>query len=260
MNAELWKKYESLKAHLASFEKVAVAFSGGVDSTFLLFAAKEALGECALAVTVVSEFFPKREMDEAAQYCKRLGTEQIFVRANVLDNEEVAKNPPNRCYLCKKDIFEKIIAAAETKNIRVVADGSNVDDMGDYRPGRQAIEELGIRSPLCDAGFSKSDIRELSKELNIPTWDKPSFACLASRFPYGDRIDSGRLGMVEKAEALLQDMGFRQFRVRIHDRLARIEIEPSEFERFMKENTRIKIYDEFKRIGFEYVSLDIIGY
>jgi len=132
--------------------------------------------------------------------------------------------------------------------------------MGDYRPGRQAVEELGIRSPLCDAGFSKSDIRELSKELNIPTWDKPSFACLASRFPYGDRIDSERLGMVEKAEALLQDMGFRQFRVRIHDRLARIEIEPSEFESFMKENTRIKIYDEFKRIGFEYVSLDIIGY
>ena len=259
-NELLLAKYEQLKEYLNSLDSVAVAFSSGVDSTFLLFAAKEALRERVIAVTASSCSFPARELNEATEYCKAQGIRHVVVESEELDIEGFSQNPKNRCYLCKHELFEKIRMIADREGIREVVEGSNLDDNGDFRPGLMAVAELGIKSPLRHIGLSKDEIRILSKYLGLPTWDKQSFACLSSRFPYGEEITEKKLGMVDHAEQLLLDLGFHQLRVRIHNTIARIELQPQEFGRFMEDDVRLKIYQEFKRIGFTYVTLDVLGY
>ena len=256
----LQEKYETLKNYLASLESVAVAFSSGVDSTFLLKTAHDVLGDKAIAVTASSLSFPKRELDEAKVFCEINGIKQIIFSSEELDIEGFKNNPKNRCYLCKKELFTKILEIAKENGIKNVVEGSNLDDLGDYRPGLQAIKELEIKSPLRVAELTKKEIRELSKNLGLKTWDKPSFACLASRFVYGEEITKEKLKMVGQAEDLLMSLGFKQFRVRIHGKIARIEILPEDFEKIMQEHTREKIYNELKALGFSYVTLDLKGY
>lgn len=255
---ELTKKYENLKEYLNSLESVAVAFSGGVDSTFLLKVAHDTLGDNAVAVTARSCSFPERELNEAIVFCKSEGIKHYIVDSEELDIEGFSENPPNRCYLCKKELFEKIIKLAQKENLKNIVEGSNLDDNGDYRPGLQAVSELGIKSPLRVAELNKEEIRSLSKELGLPTWNKQSFACLSSRFVYGETISRDKLSMVDKAEQLLLDLGFHQVRVRIHNSVARIEIEPAEFGKLIE--NRLEISEKLKSYGFQYVTLDLLGY
>jgi len=260
VTTEQLRKYDDLKQAIKDFESVAVAFSGGVDSTFLLYAAKEALGDKAVAISAKSCSFPERELNEAKEFCQAHQIRQIIFDSEELDIEGFASNPKNRCYICKRELFGKMIKIAEDEGIAVIAEGSNLDDNGDYRPGLQAIAELNIQSPLRTVGFTKEDIRALSMQLGLPTWDKPSYACLASRFVYGETITAEKLGMVDKAEQLLLDLGFRQVRVRIHGTMARIEILPDEFDKLISENVRNQITASFREIGFTYVTMDLIGY
>ena len=253
------KKLENLKAYLRSLGSVAVAYSSGVDSTFLLKVAHDVLGDKAIAITATSSFFPKRESDEASDFCKANGIKQIIVASEELDIPEIRHNPTNRCYLCKKDLFTKIISIAKENGIEHVAEGSNLDDNGDYRPGLKAIAELGIKSPLRECNLYKEEIRTLSKQLNLPTWNKPSFACLASRFVYGEEITPQKLKMVEKAEESLLKLGFKQFRVRIHgENLARIEVLPADLEKLF--SLREIISKALHEVGFTYITMDLSGY
>ncbi|MCI6020208.1 MAG: ATP-dependent sacrificial sulfur transferase LarE [Clostridia bacterium] len=253
-------KLDALREYLKSLGSVAVAFSSGVDSTFLLKVAEDTLGDNVIAVTARSCSFPGRELNEALEFCKKEGIRHFVCESEELSIDGFAQNPKNRCYLCKKELFQKIQKIADENGIAAIVEGSNMDDMGDYRPGLTAVAELGIKSPLRHCNLTKADIRALSRYLNLPTWKKQSFACLSSRFVYGETITEEKLGMVDKAEQLLLDMGFHQVRVRIHGMMARIEIDPSEFAMIMEENNRVKIVSEFKKYGFTYVSLDLMGY
>lgn len=253
-------KYSDLKEYIKSLESVAVAFSSGVDSTFLLKVAHDVLGDKAIAVTARSCSFPERELREAVSFTEKHGIKHLIVDSEELDIEGFSQNPINRCYLCKHELFSKMKDIAEKNGFKEVVEGSNLDDLGDYRPGLTAIEELGVKSPLRHAELTKDDIRVLSRELGLPTWEKQSFACLSSRFPYGQSITPEKLKMVDEAEQLLLDLGFRQVRVRHHDTLARIEIDGSQFSKIMEEDIRDRIYSRFREIGFTYVSLDLAGY
>ena len=258
--AEQLKKYDDLKLMLKDYGSAAVAFSSGVDSAFLLYAAKEVLGDKVIAVTAKSCSFPQRELNEAKAFCESHKIRHFIFESEELDIEGFSHNPKNRCYLCKHELFEKIIKIAEDEGIAVILEGSNLDDNGDYRPGLQAVAELGIKSPLRDIGFTKEDIRVLSGNLGLPTWNKQSFACLSSRFVYGETISREKLGMVDKAEQLLLDLGFRQVRVRIHGTMARIEIMPEEFEKLISGEIRSQITETFRNLGFTYVTMDLTGY
>lgn len=260
VTAEQQKKYEDLKELLKSYGSAAVAFSGGVDSAFLLYVAKEALGDRLVAISAKSSSFPERELKEAKEFCKTHQIRHVIFESEELEIEGFAQNPKNRCYLCKHGLFEKILKIAAEEGMAEVCEGSNLDDNGDYRPGLQAIAELNIKSPLRSAGFTKEDIRALSRQFGLPTWNKQSFACLASRFVYGETITREKLGMVDKAEQLLIDLGFRQVRVRIHGTMARIEIMPDEFEKLISKDIRDQITKSFKEFGFTYVTMDLTGY
>ncbi len=254
------KKLKRLQESLAALGGVAVAFSGGVDSTFLLKVAHDTLGDRAIAVTAASRSFPERELKAAKAFCEAEGITQIVCKFDELAVEGFRQNPPDRCYLCKRALFGELLAAAGERGITAVAEGSNTDDEGDYRPGMRAVRELGVLSPLRQAGLSNAEIRELSRDLGLPTWDKPSYACLASRFVYGETISEEKLSMVDKAEQLLLDLGFRQVRVRIHGRMARIEVLPQDFGRLLEEDLRKSIYEQLRAFGFSYVTLDLLGY
>ncbi len=256
----LLQKQERLVQQLHRLGSVAVAFSSGADSTYLLKVAHDTLGDNAIAVTARSCSFPERELEQAKAFC---ASEKIAHW--IVDSEELAidgfrQNPTNRCYLCKRELFTKILEIASERGIAYVAEGSNVDDTGDYRPGLTAIAELGIQSPLRAAGLTKAEIRELSRRMGLPTWNKPSFACLASRFVYGETISEEKLQMVDKAEQLLLDMGFRQVRVRIHRNLARIELEDGDIQKFCAPPTRQTVTQRLHELGFSYVTLDLDGY
>jgi uncharacterized protein len=253
------EKYEALLRLIAAQGSAAVAFSGGVDSSFLCHAAAAALGDRAAAITVVSPMLPKSEIDGAVNFAAKVGIKHILVEETEIE-EEVAANPKERCYFCKKIEFGNILRAAKDRGINTVLDGSNVDDLGDYRPGLRALEELRILSPLREVKLTKAEIRELSRRFELPTWDKPAFACLASRIPYGERIDKEKLSRVEKAEETLRAYGFRQFRVRSHERIARIEVAPEERRRFFDEQVLDSISQTLKSYGFLYVAFELEGY
>ena len=256
---EIYKKLSALREFFRSCKSAAVAFSGGVDSTFLLKVAHEELGEKAVAVTVVSPLIPKKEAQDAANFCKNENIRHFVLELDPLKIPGFKNNPENRCYICKREIFGRIKELAKENSIFTVCEGSNADDTGDYRPGMQAVRELGIKSPLLECGLTKNEIRILSKEMDLPCWNKPSAACLASRFVYGEEITEKKLKMVEKAEDFLREKGFLQQRVRIHgENLARIEVNKEDFEKILKVKEEISNY--FRSLGFVYTTLDLIGF
>ncbi|MGL5694048.1 MAG: ATP-dependent sacrificial sulfur transferase LarE [Peptostreptococcaceae bacterium] len=257
---ELSKKLENLKNMLKELGSIAIAYSGGVDSNFLLKVASDTLGENAIAVTLHAMMHSSREIEEAIEYAKSFNVKHEVIEIDNFDNREFLENGPLRCYFCKKEVFSKVIEVAKANNIKYVADGTNLDDLGDYRPGLKAIEELNVMSPLKECGFTKEDIRILSKELNLKTFNKPAFACLATRIPCGTKITNEKLRMIEKSEEYLVELGFNQFRVRLHEDIARIEVGQYEIHKFFTNDILNKTNNKLKELGFKYVTLDMGGY
>jgi uncharacterized protein len=258
---ELQEKYSRLRSILSEMSSVAIGFSGGIDSTLLIRVATGVLEDKALAVIGRSETYPTREFEEAIQLAESFGARYRIVNTEETDDLKFKENPPDRCYFCKTELFGKLGMIAEEEGIQWIADGTITDDLGDFRPGMRAKSEKMVRSPLLEAGFSKNDVRMLARELGIPTWDKPSFACLSSRFPYGFGITKENLMKVDAAETFMRDRGFRFFRVRHHDdKTARLELGPQEFHRLFEDGFREELVAHFKKLGFVYVTLDLQGY
>ena len=262
---DLREKDTALRERIREAGKAAIAFSGGIDSMLLLTVALDVLGkENVLAVIARSQFLTAAEFEEAVRYCEEIGVPYEVVELDVLGNADISSNPPDRCYLCKRNIFGSIIEAAEGRGIGIVFEGSNLDDMGDYRPGMKAVRELGVESPLLDAGLAKQDVRDLAREFGITAWDKPSSPCLATRFVFGEAITQERLDMVEAAESFLRELGFGQVRVRTHGEgpgvLARIEVGEGDFPKLEDRDIREAISFKLKELGYAYVTFDALGY
>ncbi|KRT73522.1 MAG: PP-loop domain-containing protein, uncharacterized protein [Candidatus Rokubacteria bacterium CSP1-6] len=260
MTPALRTKYDRLLGILKELESVIVAFSGGVDSTFLAKAAKDALGDKALLVTADSETYPASELEESRRLARHLGMRHLVIETRELDNPEYARNAPNRCFFCKEELFTKLGPLAAREGMAHLVYGANMDDLGDHRPGMEAAKRMGVRAPLIEAEFWKTEIRELSREFDLPTWDKPSFACLSSRFQYGDGITAEKLRQVDAAEAFVRSLGFKQFRVRHHDRLARLEIAREEMGRLWEDGIQDSIVARFRELGYLYVAVDLQGF
>jgi uncharacterized protein len=258
MKEQTLKKLDSLKKIIKDTGGAVVAFSGGVDSTFLLKVASEVLGDKVIAVTANSETYPKRELEEAELFARTQGIKHIVIETLELEIAGFADNPPDRCYYCKHELFSKLIGIAKDNGMGFVLDGSNFDDGNDYRPGMLAAKELGVISPLKEAQLTKEEIRELSRELGLSTWDKPSFACLSSRFPYGTKITPEKLAVIAEAEDFIRGLGFRELRVRHHDTIARIEVAKADLGRII--TFADEITKKLKSLGFIYVTLDLSGY
>lgn len=251
-------KLNNLKEYIKGLGKVALAFSGGVDSTFLLKVCGETLGKDAVAITIVSPYIPKWEIEEAKELSKKLNITHEFIEVEIPDN--IKFNPEDRCYLCKKQVFTLIKEKAKNLGITTIIDGTNLDDTKDYRPGMKALKELEVKSPLLELGFTKADIRSYSKQLNLETWSKPAYACLLTRLQVGDEITEEKLRRIEKAECYMFSLGLVGIRVRSHGDLARLEVQPQDREKLFDVNIMDKISDKFKEFGFKYVTLDMGGY
>jgi len=251
-------KLKQLQQMLTDMKSCAIAYSGGVDSTFLIKVAYDTLGTNALAVTGTSSTYPQRELKDAKRFAHTIGVPHVIIHSEELDITKFSDNPPDRCYYCKKELFRKIQQIAKEHHLNTVLDGANADDTFDYRPGAKARKELGVKSPLKDVGLTKQEIRDLSRSLHLKTSEKPAFACLASRFPYGTKITKERLKQIESAEEFLFSLGIRQFRVRFHQDIARIEVSSNDFQGILTHAEMI--VKRFKKLGFTYITLDLEGY
>ena len=258
--SELDVKWGTLRDNLLAMKRVAVAFSGGVDSSLLLWVAHDVLGDDAVAITACLHSLDPADLQEARRFCKDNGIRQIELALNELEIPGFRENPPDRCYHCKTSVFGSILKSARDAGFPIVAEGSNVNDLDDYRPGSRAIRELAVKSPLLEAGFTKAEVRELSHRLGLPTWNKPSAACLASRFAYGETITVEGLARVAAGEAYLREQGFNRVRVRVHGSLARIEVEPDLVAQLVKEPLRTEVLQYMRGLGFSYTTIDLAGY
>ncbi|MCR5592035.1 MAG: ATP-dependent sacrificial sulfur transferase LarE [Lachnospiraceae bacterium] len=260
LSQEQKNKLDELKTYIARLGSLAVGFSGGADSALLLAVAHEVLKDRVIAVTAKDASVPEREIGDAVSFCKERGIRHIIIAVDPMKNEQYRKNGPDRCYFCKRGIFAEIMRTAKENGISFSAEGSNMDDLGDYRPGLKAVEELGVKSPLRHARLSKSDVRTISKAMGLPTWSKPAYACLASRFVYGEEITEEKLAMIDRAEQFLIENGFAEERVRLHGKIARIEVPEKDIPRLASDDMRTAVYEKFREIGFSFVTLDMRGY